>query len=1458
MWTAFRGRKCFSAWTLALILLPAAAVQAEPLHPASLRAVPVHGQRVDLSWQSSSEEAAEGYRVSRKCEGGDEAGYCLLADLGPDSRSYEDVTVQAGTAYGYRVESTRAKEKAAAFATAETWPETRLPLDESSAAGGPIYFEPQGAWSLGAGASLAGIKTVRIGHNLGDDDELGVLLRPASPVDSKAPCRQHSLLGRLSLADFKTEKLAAPSANPRPQTAEIYFYDLSQNSELEGDVYRMVPDFESMGQEGYSLRAEFTDTDALRIGVGAKTPRGLFRGGMTVQRLLVDDSLCGRRKELEPVVVLDYPDHPVRGSSPDWRPMTANYTDVPEPTLDMLDSLARSGANEVSWGDHWAAQEASSWDNSGARAAAAVQLAAAERFITVKYSMGGSGISFGTRSVPSESGELKHEMSLAQAVYGDGLGVVDEPFSWVETRPGHFEARAQRKGRLLDGDPGMEETPWVPDRCGWSQASDSGQESSWLLEGPGQKCRMSRLLPSGKGGGDLRAQARAQRLGIKASGDAVEVVVRVGFEVVMKDGSTGLLAEKSFERVPLRNGRWSEYVGELPASVDWPQVRSAHWVIEASLADGSLLVRDESPWHAAPCGASASWRHESAQGRDAREDSSWRLDGPARNCELSQVIEIGPLAGPYSLFGTIRSSADAKDVSGSMILELETEKGIREYPVAFSSKSVGEEWSRVNLDIPDLGSLGTVRNARLSVKASLGAGTLWLDSLALYARSQAPLSLDDESRANRAALKPVKSGLRWDKRTGRTDTGSFKVEIPMRLDNGARAQRLTLDRDASLEGGVYLLGAWVKARPADSTEAVPFDLKGEIRLFLHDAVTDQAEEKPRPVVGAYMSFPKSIEGDAGDWSYFSRIFHLSQEQARRVKSLSVRVLAFPSATKGEYWLDDIELHRLDGDVRNVLGAVRPPRLSRLSGELYEEGVDYAVCQIGVDASQCVMPQNYTDLLKGGLTSSYDIERAPFEIRWLKEEAPIDAEFLMRYDIGAQYETVSGPKRGWDGQVYTPGSLNFCEFQKVARGIELDTIFGRFLDGYTIKDFPEYGQDYEFKADVVTWGVSEVRGMNRSVACLGDDGDSRPSNASLFAEVVNEAVSLAKRKSPGVRFVLWADMFDPFANGGDREYQVRFGGVEGRSVCAYAPEKIASMCEDEIPNVPKPIIRNEEIWGEGPIMQPWTYFPNMIRRMVAISSWYEGLGVESQVLSGSDPINVEDWAGIAHAFGEIEGGLSNGYHSELYAGESGVLPGLQAFWNHDWRLVYLHDNETEESSFYQIPWPFEVTSKLDEARLDLTGACAAAVSKFDGNNDGGLCLEAGQFGAESTIDLDGIPVQGGARYRIDVLARRHPDRRVGIEPDTPQIRVRWSTGEGSPSLASRLIYQGSKRRRGDGFDRYRVEVRAPESAQEMAIEIEFPLDGGFSAADDVVVFESIRACFDRCSKPLQEATNRSVD
>ena len=1273
--------------------------------PQDLRADAPYGERIDLHWETAGAEV-EGYRVARRCGGGrgQEVRYCERGVLGAQVKSYRDLDVEPGRSYAYRVEAIRGQQAMPAYASVSTPAVTGLPRD-SEGEGGPIYFEPQGAWALGEPSSLSSVRTVRIGHNLSRDEDLGILLQKPGPADPKASCRAHSLIGRLRVAGYKTARLSAPSSEPPARTAEVYFLDLTRVTEGDQWIREKIPEFEAMGDEGYALRAEFVAPGSLRIFVGARTPKGLFRGGMTVQRLLVDDGLCDARKQLEPVVVLDYPDHPLRGANPHWLSMTANRTQVTEEALDMLDGLARSGATEVDWGHSWAAQEAYSWDKTGARAAAAVQRAAAERFMTVKYVMGFSAIAFGTTDKRHGGPDGEARVSLSQSVYGDGLAVVDEPFAWIESEPGRLKAQAQRGGRRL--------------------------------------------------------------------------------------------------------------------------------------------TRGLSDWRPGKCSGSASWRfHEGPKAR-AGSDGRWTLSGGSSGCTLSQDLAALPSSFPdgYLLSARVRVSDGAMGVQGSFELEVTTQAGMRRWAVSLPEDDRGRGWHDFVHVIPASEVNGPVLSARLRLKGSVGQGQLEVDHIGLYARSLAPFRMTEGPREQGWSFHSRRSGLAWDRRHGRTDSLSFRVEGSGQKRSGDSPPLASLRREVLLEEGLYLIGAWmqVESEGTSGSGKGAFSLNADVKVELF---SDKKGKSDSRLLAEYLSFPRSVSRGQGRWIYYVNVFRLNQSEAERVRSMKVQLRAFNVGQKGSYWIDDIALTRLDGDLRNVLGAVQAPRLTRSKGEVYVEGVDYAVCQVGASDSECATPGNYTDLLPGGLTSSYEIARPAFEIRWLREEKPADPGVQISYDVGAQYRSVSPPVVGWDGQVYTPGSLNFCQFDRVAAGIHLDELFSRFLGGYRISDFPRKGEDYVFKAESVTWSVSEVKGVNRSVACRGPDGRALYSNADLFAQVVNRAFSLAQEKSAETRFVLWADMFDPFHNGGDLDFQVRYGGVPGRSACSFAPSRLPSMCADEVARVSAPILESWKPGDEGIVMQPWTYYPDAVRRMVAISSWYQGLGVTSQVLSGSDPVNVEDWAAIAHTFDGVKGVVSNRYLSKRYDGRSGVLGGLQAFWNHDWKLLYLHDHEDASSSYYTIPWPFDVSVETAGMRRDRHGKCSAGSEKFKKNNDGGLCLVSSSDSDPSRVALSGIPVHEGRTYRVDVLAQ--PRARFSGSSGGPTIEVVWSTGQRDSVVSSDLIFDAKRRGRKQGFNRYRASFEAPAGAKAMKVDLSFVEPGVFKAVDDILFFESLPACFEGCS------------
>ena len=1443
---AWKARRACAA-LLGLIWIASAAA-ASP--PRDLSATAAYGSRVDLHWQAAS-SSVRGYRVSRGCRTEGEDAYCPLAELTADARSYRDLAVVEGHAYEYQVEAMGESGNFAAFVRVVTPARTHLPRDRSGDDAEAVYFEPQGAWRLGEKESLARIRTVRMGHNLERDEDLGVLLRPPGSVDPKAPCRAHSLPGRLRAAGFKTARGKSPTPGPNPGTAEIDFVDLSRDFAQELSSGNWIPEFEAMGDEGYVLRAQFVGPDALRIVVGAHTPKGLFHGGMTVQRLLVEDTLCSPRKELEPVIVLDYPDHRFRGASPDWGSMTSNRSRVPEDSLDMLDALARSGATEVDWGSSWAAQEAYSWDREGAKAAAAVQIAAAERFMTVKYRMGFSAIGFGKTNRGSGVPGDGPRISFNQALYGDGLAVVNEPFSWFETQPGRFEALAQRKGTRLDADPAMEAAPFRPVECNWRTMSasqgetENADERGWRLEGPARKCRLVRAVDGSVLGAGSGLEDVKTTVWLRASPEVGRSAVTLGFEGQRSDGSRVWIPVSSPKR--LSSDEWKGYAVAVPESVhgsEGERFESLQFVVEAEFAEGALWVRAASPWRPVGCKEGGDWRFRTRAGENESSRSGWTLTGAAMNCRLVQ--ELGPLPASdpdgYLLTARVEVSEKAVGVEGSVALEVDSKGGPLRWPVSIPPEAGDGSAREISVSIPASAIPGGAETARIVVTGSVRGGELALRGLRLYARSVAPLALDGEARGERWAIQSGGIGLEWDRTHGRSDSSSFRVDVPKRGQQGKKVPRARWSQAVQLDAGLYLLGAWLQVDPktAGKGSSDVFSLRADITVDLLDGLKADSKKSVR---SAQLKLPKSVRRGAGRWIYYINVFRLSEEEARNVRELRVQLRALASSTEGRYWIDDIELRRLDGDLRNLLGAVKAPTVRGPSGGLYQEKLDYEICQVGSATEECGSPQNYTDILPGGWTASYDASRPPFKIRWLRDGKPADHTVRVSYDIGAQYESVSAPQVGWDGQVYTPGSLNFCDFGRVSEAVGLEAIFSRFLDGYTVKDFPRRGEEYEFKADAVTWSVSEVEGVNRSVACRGPDGTVLDSNAELFAKVVNRAFALAQAKSPETRFVLWADMFDPFHNGGDLDFQVRYGGVPGRSACSFAPGQLRSMCADEVDRVSVPIVQESRRAGEGIIMQPWTYFPDMIRRMVAISSWYEGLGVTSQVLSGSDPVNIEDWAGIAHAFGGVQGVLSNRYHARYYGGRSGVLGGLRAFWNHDWKLLYLHDNESAASSYYQIPWPFQVSMELTRATLDEQGACASSSSKFKKNNDGGLCLHGSGIKGGSSLVLSGIPAKGGRAYRVDVLAL--PRSKAKGRGPGPRIELLWSSGEKSGAVESELVFSPKRGGRLKEFSRYRAEFKAPSGVDSMRVEIRFPSDSSFEAADDVIIFEALEACFDDC-------------
>ncbi len=74
------------------------------------------------------------------------------------------------------------------------------------------------------------------------------------------------------------------------------------------------------------------------------------------------------------------------------------------------------------------------------------------------------------------------------------------------------------------------------------------------------------------------------------------------------------------------------------------------------------------------------------------------------------------------------------------------------------------------------------------------------------------------------------------------------------------------------------------------------------------------------------------------------------------------------------------------------------------------------------------------------------------------------------------------------------------------------------------------------------GHDEIIGMNKDSRCQ----KRHLSNAQILADEVRRLYDFVKKQDPRVRLMLWDDMFDPWHNGGNKDYQGQAGGPPGKT------------------------------------------------------------------------------------------------------------------------------------------------------------------------------------------------------------------------------------------------------------------------------------------------------------------------
>ncbi|MGC9309332.1 MAG: glycoside hydrolase family 20 zincin-like fold domain-containing protein [Candidatus Nanoarchaeia archaeon] len=212
-----------------------------------------------------------------------------------------------------------------------------------------------------------------------------------------------------------------------------------------------------------------------------------------------------------------------------------------------------------------------------------------------------------------------------------------------------------------------------------------------------------------------------------------------------------------------------------------------------------------------------------------------------------------------------------------------------------------------------------------------------------------------------------------------------------------------------------------------------------------------------------------------------------------------------NANKLTYWVDDFEIKDVTEKMYNII-ETQDTRLHVYNKDRtieYKEGEDYELQETGE-----IIKESLTNPSQGKKTN---IKRLTTGSINPEQEIKVDYDFAVSFDQkeslypGAQWITLSDPKLLEDYEDYL-----------VKPTMETLT--------------PEY----------VFLPIDEIRGFNRDSRALKRGKE----NYQVFAEFVNNLTKIIRKYDENVKFVIWDDMQNPFHNGGEEDYQVRYGGQPG--------------------------------------------------------------------------------------------------------------------------------------------------------------------------------------------------------------------------------------------------------------------------------------------------------------------------
>ncbi|MCC6639707.1 MAG: hypothetical protein IT386_00935, partial [Deltaproteobacteria bacterium] len=342
-------------------------------------------------------------------------------------------------------------------------------------------------------------------------------------------------------------------------------------------------------------------------------------------------------------------------------------------------------------------------------------------------------------------------------------------------------------------------------------------------------------------------------------------------------------------------------------------------------------------------------------------------------------------------------------------------------------------------------------------------------------------------------------------------SGSYAVRLEATTGNAG----VTLAQNVAgpLASGHYLVSARMRS---------PVPLASAPRLVARAIVGGQPLSPPR-----YLA----VQPDSAIWNRHQGILRIPYGQVAERIELSI---AWDTGS-GTMWIDDVEMTRIDADLRNVLRGgydLRVTSLDRLT--TYQAGADYTV-------------------VDGSFDDVYAPELVPTQIlRTAGSAISAGARVLVSYDKN----------------LYPAVRTDVTPVQRSRAGDQgLDLCSGRtFAELYApglvrlLWDLPALNPDLPPKALFLS--SDEIRGFNRGGACRAADGSPVLSNARRLAAFLDQIASTAQAIRPGVSLYLWGDMLSPAHNGGVPSYQVDqgdavsygrdLGGVPGMTSCALLP------------------------------------------------------------------------------------------------------------------------------------------------------------------------------------------------------------------------------------------------------------------------------------------------------------------